>query len=260
MSTPSPTPVPYYHSDHHQPLYEQHDAFLIFDVMARYAVDRCGTEEGIDIAIMSFVMIASWAVWVVLFILVWFRSEFYIRLIGTSLTFLMFVVFLMLFLFRRPAPVSGCGLDHAWPSPYTVLICFLTALLLRYSYVVEAHSAKMRLAAISMVAVSVHSTLYIGYADAPGAFAGALIGASYAHIIQEISISCSVDTEFRKWVWQVVTVLSLYPREMYDTIVTDMAQKRKKLARDRAEPFLNTKFANLDMGNPVVHVETDPDH
>jgi hypothetical protein len=245
MSTGAPTSAPTAAS-----VFTGMDTLLVFDFLDRWAVDRCGAAEAVSTAVLSLVVIASLLVWVVLFVLVWFRPELYVRLVGTGLTLLTVIVVGLVFAFDRPPPVPGCGMEHSWPSPYTALAGYLSVLFFRYSVDIAPQPFRMRMAAVLVLVLANHSVMYIGTADGPGALAGACVGMGMGFMLHEMVMGCSVNPAFYDFVRWGVEVANLWPKQMSDTIIAEVCKRNAELE----EEYLRQQKELQIVNPPPLHM------
>lgn len=152
--------------------------FFIFDFGARYAVQRCGATDTLDVAFMSLFIVLPFVVWIILQTVTLLRgTELYIILSRWTISGLTLLQFVFLYFMDVRPPVVGCGPRSSHPNPNTALCAYL--LVTCYAYVRDfkhgAHSA-WGFALIPVFVAVTHSVLWVGFGDAAACVAGSVLG------------------------------------------------------------------------------------
>lgn len=159
-------------------LTKDHDVFFIFDFSARYAVQRCGANDTMDIAIMSVFIVLPFVVWIVLQAVTLLRgTELYIILSRWTISGLTGLQLVFLYSMQVPPPVLGCGPRSSHPNPNTALCAYLLVTCCAYVRDFKHGNHSVWIYMLIPVFVSVvHSVLAVGFGDAAACVAGSILG------------------------------------------------------------------------------------
>ena len=103
------------------PAEQDWSALFLLDVVARYAVDRCGAEDTILTALTSVACVLPIWVWVCSLVLMLVEIELYLNLARYTLTMLTIIQIVLLALFQEGFAVAGCGPSRSFPNPQTAI-------------------------------------------------------------------------------------------------------------------------------------------
>lgn len=165
---------------------EKQDFLFLLDFIGRYAVDRCGAQEGVDMAIMSTLSVFPVFVWLTLQFLTFLRAEIYLVMNRVTITVLSVVQVVMLLAFHGHPPVVGCGPHNSYPNPQVALCAYLLVTFFCYSRDFHRQSLLSKLTVLSIFVGVTHSVLRVGFADGPATVAGALTGGVVACSFHEM--------------------------------------------------------------------------
>jgi hypothetical protein len=157
--------------------------FFLLDFGVRYAVDRCGSEESASVAIMSLLTISATWVWLIGFVMGFFRVQLYISFAKHTLFLLTLVQGIMLVGFQVPPPVAGCGPDQSFPSPQVTISSYALAVFMFYGSQFESGDPMLHHAMNAQLICIIYSVLWLGLASPPSCFAGVTVGVCCAGIL-----------------------------------------------------------------------------
>jgi hypothetical protein len=105
---------------------------FLFDFGARYAIDRCGSQDSLATGVMSLLTITATWVWLIGFVMGFFKVRLYLSIAKHTLFLLTLVQGAMLVGFDVPPPVHGCGPNQSFPSPQVTISAYALAVFLFY--------------------------------------------------------------------------------------------------------------------------------
>lgn len=221
----------------------QYSAFFLLDFGARYAVDRCGADDTLFVAFLSWVCILPYWIWTATFLLMLTRVELYWAMAKWTITLLTICTFILLYLFDRTPPVLGCGPDQSFPSPQAALSAYGATTFFYYidlKWFCQSSPSKSRhtynqwlhgLVVGNLVIVTLGLS-WIGMADPTSIIAGALLGALIAALLHEVLLNLSEDkgslTKFvlflekKLGIHTVDTLLSVIPGYVHEEDIADI--------------------------------------
>lgn len=174
------------------PTVQKYSAFFLLDFISRYAVDRCGADDTVFTAFMSFVCVLPFWVWLCSVIMMLTRVELYWAMAKYTITLLTLVTVLFLFLFETTPPVLGCGPDQSFPSPQSALSAYALCTYIYYAQMVpNGYSKVVHGLLVATQAVVAVGLLYIGMASPSSVLAGTLVGAVVACLLHETLLNLS---------------------------------------------------------------------
>ena len=180
------------------PVTQQWSALFLLDFMGRYAVDRCGAQDGLWTALASLACVLPVWVWVASVILLVARVETYLMLAQYNVTILTLLQLMLAAIFIQSPPILGCGPARSYPNPQVTLSAYGFVVHLCHSRVsTDAISRNRRntrcaLMAIQLVFV-VQSVLWIGFASPVSVISGCLVGSISACLLHEIVLIGEAD-------------------------------------------------------------------
>lgn len=245
VSTPSPTPAV-------NSMADRSDMFMALGALAQYPIHQCGANDGIDVGLMSAVILLSTITWIgiVLILAIW--PQLYIRVMSFFGTLLALYHYILQVSFSRPSPVSGCGLHNAWPSPYIMQASFLAVTLMCYSRDFAHQSIRCRAAAIGVMAMATHSVLYVGYADTGGVLSATLIGGGGAYFHHAFVLTCQHSEVMYEWLVVVIRRIALAPTKLADDVLKPAIERERDelLAMIDVEHTVGPGSTQVRMGIP----------
>jgi hypothetical protein len=200
------------------PAVQDWSALFLLDVVARYAVDRCGAEDTILTALTSVACVLPIWVWVCSLVLMLVEIELYLNLARYTLTMLTIMQIVLLALFREGPAVAGCGPSRSFPNPQTAISSYVFAIYMCYIKVdptsFTRHSWLLAVMALQHCFV-IQSVLWIGFASPIAVIAGCVIGTTSACLLHEI-LKMSITY---KGGWLVTCVQ--FAERMFGVVSTD---------------------------------------
>jgi hypothetical protein len=181
---------------------------FLLDFGARYAVDRCGSEDTNLIAVMSLLTICATWVWLVGFVMGFFRVELYISVAKHTLLLLTLVQGTMLVGFNVPPPVQGCGPEQSFPSPQVTISAYALAVYMFYHGKFKSRDYTLNHIMTLQLICVVYSVLWLGFASPPSCFAGVALGVCVAAILHTSMTQVYQDPDL---VTQLTRILSGNP-------------------------------------------------
>jgi hypothetical protein len=182
--------------DVHEGVTADWSALFLLDVVARYAVDRCGAEDNLLTAFASVACVLPIWVWVCSLILMLVEIELYLNLARYTLTMLTILQIMLLAVFHQGPAISGCGPSRSFPNPQTAISSYSLAIYTCYIKMDPSCFARHRWMLAFMTIQNcavIQSVLWIGFASPVAAIAGCAVGTMSACLLHEIltlSVSC----------------------------------------------------------------------
>lgn len=168
------------------PVVQRYSALFLLDFISRYAVDRCGAEDTVFNAFLSFVCVLPFWIWLCLHILMFTRVELYWAMAKYTILLLTLTTVGLLFLFDTPAPVLGCGPDQCFPSPQAALSAYGACTYFYYTEMAPGtYSEKVHFVMVWNLAVVSLALLHLGMASPPAILAGVMLGSVIACLLHE---------------------------------------------------------------------------
>jgi hypothetical protein len=176
--------------DNSRPIEAQEwSAIFLLDVVARYAVDRCGADDDIFTAIASVACVLPIWIWVCSLVLLLVDIELYLILARYSLTMLTFLQIILVVVFQESPPVHGCGPSLSYPNPQTAMSAYSLAIYVCYIKI-DPSSQHRHVWLLAVMALQnclvIQSVLWLGFASPIAAIAGCAIGTMSACLLHEI--------------------------------------------------------------------------
>lgn len=206
-------------------------ALFLLDFVSRYAVDRCGAEDTFLVSILSVGAVLPCWVWVSSVTLMLVKVELYWAVARYTITLLTLMQMLLLLLYNEPAPVLACGSSQSYPCIQTALSSYGLSTFMCYDGLVHPKSQWLAVFMVGQLLFVAQAVLWLGFASATSALAGAMLGAIVACVLHVTLSSLSHDKSMlrRAVLWvenklgiHTVDTLLNAPRAIHDSITADV--------------------------------------
>lgn len=169
---------------------QKYSAFFLLDFISRYAVDRCGAEDSLITAFLSWVCVLPFWIWMCSLFLMLTKVEFYWAMAKYTITLLTLCTVALLFVFDTTPPVLGCGPDQSFPSPQATLSAYGATTFFYYASLRQIRiSYWLHLfVSFNLVAVTL-GLLWIGMASPTSIVAGTGLGSCVAALLHEVLLN-----------------------------------------------------------------------
>jgi hypothetical protein len=231
-------------------LTHDYDALFLLDFAGRYAVDRCGSDDTIDVAIMSVFCVVPVYIWISMQVLTFIRPDVYLLANGFTITLLTITQTAMLFLFSKTPPVAGCGPSRSYPSAQAALCGYVMVSFVCYSRDFRKQTLFTMSALTVFVWMVFFSVLTIGFGSAPSVLSGTILGCTTACTLHE-SLVHITDTQPRLLERAARFVSWATGRQVLTGMLTARDVKKR-----RADTPQKNDAAVVVMGFPVPEGET----
>ena len=193
--------------------HDSHDALFLLDFVSRYAIDFCGSEDRLDVAVMSLFAVLPIFVWISMAILTAVKTELYFVLSRMTITVLTIIEICLLLIFSAHPPVIGCGPNKSFPCPQVALCSYLATSFFCFSRDFGEQSKWTHAVVITASAVVSFSVLSIGFASGPSVLAGSVVGSTVGGTFHQVVTYCS-----REQPWMLSWLVDFLERVIgYDT-------------------------------------------
>lgn len=250
-------------TQHETPVVQKYSAFFLFDFIGRYAVDRCGAEDTLFVAFLSWVCILPYWVWTSTVVLMLTRVELYWAMAKYTISLLTICAILLLILFDTPPPVLGCGPDQSFPSPQTALSAYAAT---TFFYYIELRPTAQRdsqlwlqtLMVGNLVAVTL-GLLWLGMASTTSVIAGTLLGSLIAALLHEVLLNLSEDQgNITKFVLFLENKLGIHTVDTLLSAIGKIVDGREAMEATFSAPSSNEGLFNMNDSSSEQSTEYTP--
>ena len=205
---------------------------FFFDFMGRYAVDRCGAEEGWITSLLSTACVLPTWLWMSSIVLALAKVELYWTLARYSVTLITLFQMVLLIIFESPPAVLGCGPSRSYPSPQVSISSFAFSIFLCFKSMPGMNARCqlwLRILMPIQLACVICSVIWIGFASPASVLAGCITGILPACLLHHTITYTNDGSE--RWLLRIVRFLETkLGVHTIDTILNTTAMKLDKIS------------------------------